>query len=255
MCMVGLVLLIACANVANLLIARAFMRQKEIAVRLSLGASRGRLVTQMLVESLVLSCAGGLVGLALAVVLTRALLALMPSQGTPLLISASPDPAHPRVHARADVRDRHRLRPRARAARQPARPVDDAEGHGGIDCRHRRLAVPAQGAGRGAGRAQLPAAVRRGPLRAQPAESEDDRHRRRARQPRHVPVVAAISAATTTSARCSSTGSCSIGCASAPGVTSAGVGRRADPQRRRVGQLDGGRGARRRRTARTCRRS
>jgi predicted permease len=92
MSMVGLVLLIACANVANLLIARAFMRQKELAVRLSLGASRGRLVKQMLIESLVLSFAGGLAGLGLAIGLTRSLLALMPSQGSPLLISASPDP-------------------------------------------------------------------------------------------------------------------------------------------------------------------
>src|SRR6185295_7914319 len=78
-------------NVANLLIARGFMRQKEIAVRLSLGASRGRLVRQLLVESLVLSFAGGVVGLALAFLLTRGLLALVPSEGPPLLVSARPD--------------------------------------------------------------------------------------------------------------------------------------------------------------------
>jgi predicted permease len=91
MCMVGLVLLIACANVANLLIARAFARQKEIALRLSLGSSRGRLVGQLLVESLALSIAGGVIGVGVSFLLTRSLLALIPQQEQPLLIAAHPD--------------------------------------------------------------------------------------------------------------------------------------------------------------------
>ncbi len=89
--MVGVLLLITCANVANLLIARAAGRRREIAIRLALGAGRGRLIRQLVIEGLTLSIAGGLLGIIVAAWCSDLLLGYLPSDPSVSGLSAQLD--------------------------------------------------------------------------------------------------------------------------------------------------------------------
>src|SRR5205823_12294789 len=87
----GFVLLLACSNVANLMLVRHVARRRELAIRISLGASRGRLVRQLLVESILLAFGGGIIAVAMTVWTSGSLMRFIPQTDFPIYLNITTD--------------------------------------------------------------------------------------------------------------------------------------------------------------------
>ncbi len=186
MIMVALVLLIACANVAGLLVARGTGRQREIAIRLALGAKRSVLVKQLLLEGLLLAMAGAAAGLLVEHWSTAGLLRILPRDAAGGWVSAFARPARARLHIGAVGGVRAAVRSDPRAAGDPARCCRNAQESGSQCALRREVRQVAARAGHRAGGALSGAGGGRGTFQRQRREPDQRQPRLSRRTPMDV---------------------------------------------------------------------